>query len=212
MAAVAIPTIQPVPQVTVIEPPNPLPTEVNASNVELVTDLILFPNTGGFKRLIVQGKEIRLRPLPLKHARAINWSLKPLQETDTAATTLIEVIDKTVQSFMGVVSYILMYYHVDHATPEWVDENLTEKELKLVIDAQMAVEDEASFLLQVFQLLYEGLKEMRIKARLQAQAETLSLGAPPTSPTVEPGTSPSSNSSPTTPEPNSLSSPQLVNS
>lgn len=163
------------------------PNTVTDRNVEEAAEIVLFPDVHSRGALRVNGKVVKLRPLPVKHGRALNMYTKRLM--DMGDLTATEGVDATIEVFLEASSYLLMYYGFHEMDVNWVNEHLSEMEVRRIVEAQMEVENAEAFLPTLLRLFIDN-----VKSRTKEILTPPSPPPPSSEATVPPGESPSMSS------------------
>ena len=153
--------------------------DITDKNVEEAADHVLFPEIPNYGVLRIDGKAVKMRPLPIKHAQAICSLVDSVSSgVDTANVTMAQMMILSAAALINAAHYLLQYYGLYDSTVEWVTEHLTEREVQGVVDAQMQVEGAHTFLLKPLLLVIETVNKLK--------AATLETGLSPEPPSSSP--------------------------
>ena len=171
---------------------------IDTAQLDDKVEAVLIPETAGLPSYPVGGYQLRLKPLPLKQARILNGHLKGLEKAFSAEDAFFDIADKLEDIYVGACAHLLNYYGVQGASKEWIAENLASGEARALIEAQLEVEHQHSFLRVNAATLFAAMDAfLRKTSEIAQEIATNFQPSSPSSVSPSPGVSiPTASSSP----------------
>lgn len=167
--------------------------QLNAdAEVNALTDRVLIPELNAPMEASIADLVVKLRPLPLKHAKIVQKQVEWLESVDPnekVLSTLLKIAD----TYAAITLHLLSFYGHSGYDREWLEEHCDPNEMRLFIERQLAVEATHNFLrttLSLFCTTADKLDQLADQFRSQLSSSAL----------LNPGTSAPLNSSSDTPK------------
>jgi len=185
--------------------------EMTDAQVREAEDKVLYPAAFHTHTMRIKDQDVELRPLVIKHAKGLGAKCDPalqdlarVREGDLNMSFMPKIMDGLIEA----LSYMGQIYGVPGVTKEWCEETMLDTEVTEILEVQLALMGNNSFLLSslrnclnVAEKTTEAGRENIAEAVVARIRSILSEAKDlPSTPSARPGTSASTSSSAATPE------------